>query len=250
MSAASDRINDVLQRILPIAVGVILVSVGYYWLLAPGIAAYLRLRDEAKPLEARMLLIEQAVTRGRGIAWPDETEAIKLFEQRVPKEDRVAEVAERLTQAVTDSATDGKLRNLAMGTGSEPTAGAPGQPRPAGPGVVEPVDPRWSLFPYSLTHTPLTLSFDASYGTIANFFSRIRDLPTAVEIRSVKLTRGLPLMSVEVTLFVFRRGDFQPAAGATLPPDLAPGVLRLQEPGTQQTNPLAPRVIEGRGPGG
>jgi len=253
VSAASDRLNDVFQRVLPIVLGVIMVAAGYYWLLQPGLASYLRLRNEARPLEARVRLLEEAVVRNRGIAWPDETQAIKLFEQRVPKEDYVADVAERLTRAVTESATDGKLRNLALGAGSQPTIGpASAQARPAAASAeVETIDPRWSLFPYSLSHTPLTLSFDAPYETITNFFSKIRDLPTAIEIRSVTLTRGLPLMNVELTVFVFRRGDFQPASGATAaPPEPAPGMLRPPNSSGEPFNPLAPRVIEGRGPGG
>lgn len=249
MSAATDRINAVVPRVLPIAVGFLVVAVGYYWLLQPGIAVLSRSRSEAQTLEVRVRGLEVAVARSRGLSWPDETHALKMFEEQVAKEDRVADVAERLTRAVTESATDGKLRNLAMGTSDQLETGAPGQARPAAAGEAETIDPRWGLFPFSLTHTPLTLSFDASYGTIVSFFAKIRDLPTAIEIRSVRLTRGLPLMSMQLTVFVFRRGDVLP--GWSLAGSVPPGPNMPMPPLVEQpsSNPLVPRIVEPRGPG-
>jgi hypothetical protein len=250
MSAATDRINALLPRILPVVLGVVIVSFGYYWVLEPGIADVLRNRVEVRTLAARVRVLEERTARGGGIVSTDQDQAISLFEQRVSKEDRVADVGERLIRAVAESATDGKLRNLVMGTGDPPAAGLAGQVRQVAAGEVETVDPRWSLFPYRLTHTPVTLSFDASYGTIARFFSKIRDLPTAVEIRSVKLTRGLPLMSAQLTVFVFRRGDLVAGAGAAGSLQPTPGASQVPEPAGPPANPLVPRVVEPRGPGG
>ena len=250
MSAATDRINALLQRILPIVVGVIVVALGYYWVLQHSIADYLRSRAEVLALEPRVRVLVARVTHGRGTGWPDEAQAITLFEERVSKQDSVAVVVELLMRAVAESATDGKLRNLAIRTDEQSATGTSGQVRRVAAGEIEMIDPRWGLFPYSLTHTPVTLSFDASYGTIASFFSKIRDLPTAIEIRSVKLTRGLPLMSVQVTVFVFRRGDIQPGTGAAVPLEPAPGAFQRSVTGGQPTSPLLPRVVEPRGPGG
>ena len=250
MSAATDRINAALPRVLPLVVGVMAVAAGYYWLLQPGIADYRRVRAEAQTLEARVRVLEATIARGQDLTWPDRPQALDLFEQRVSKEDRVADVVERLTRAVTESATDGKLSNLAIGSGDQAAPDTSGQMRPAESGELETIDPRWNLFPYSLTHTTVRLSFDASYATIAGFFSKIRDLPTAIEIRSVKLTRALPLMSVELTVFVFRRGDLLPDVRATVPFQPAPGAPRLSGPEGLPVNPLVPRIIEPRGPGG
>ena len=250
MSAATDRLNALLPRVLPIVVGLIVVSAGYSWLLQSGIADYRRIRDDAQTLEARVRVLEETVARSRGMTWPDEARALTLFEERVSKEDRVADVAEQLMRTVAESATDGKLRNLAMGTGDQSATGTSGQVRPVAAGEIETIDPRWSLFPYTLSHTPVTMSFDASYGTIAGFFSKIRDLPTAIEIRSVKLTRGLPLMNAQLTVFVFRRGDMVPGASAA--GTAHPGANTPLPPGFEPpaTNPLVPRIIEPRGPGG
>jgi Tfp pilus assembly protein PilO len=257
MSAATDRLNAVLPRalprVLPVVVGFVVVAFGYYWLLQSGISSYVRSLAEARTLETRVRALDDTVARGKGMTRPDEAEALRLFEERVSNEDQVADVLERLTRAVTESATDGKLRNLAIGTGDQSTTGAPGQPRPAAAGSTETIDPRWGLFPYNLTHTPVTLSFDASYATIVSFFSKIRDLPTAIEIRSVKLTRGLPLMTMQLTVFVFRRGDMIPGASLAAPAqpeENAPRPPRVEQP---VFNPLAPRIVEpggrGRGPG-
>jgi hypothetical protein len=250
VSAATDRTNAALPRVLPLAVGVLAVAAGYFWLVQPGIADYRRIRAEAQTLDARVRVLEDTIVRGQKTAGPDGPQALELFEQRVSKEDRVTEVVERLTRAVTESAIDGKLGNLAIDSGDQAAPGTSGEARPAEAGEFETVDPRWNLFPYSLTHTTVRLSFDASYGTIAGFFSKIRDLPTTIEIRSVKLTRGLPLMSVELTVFVFRRGDLLPDVRAAVPFQPAPGAPRLSGPEGLPANPLVPRTIEPRGPGG
>ena len=243
MSATSDRINALLERVLPIVLGLIVLAFGYYWLVQPAIADYLKSRSDMLPLEARVRFLEDRVARGRGVAWPDEAEPLRLFEDRVSKDNRVADVVERLTRAIAESTTDGRLRNLAMGTGDEPaTDVSSGQVRPATAAEGEKIDPRWSLFPYNLTHATITLSFDASYGTITSFFSKVRDLPTAIEIRSVKLTRGLPLMNVQAKFFVFRRGDILPGAGV-----LGPSQSPTGPPDGLRPNPLAPRtVVPGR----
>lgn len=249
MSAAANRINAALPRLLPLVVGVVAVAAGYFWLIQPGLADYRRIRAEAQTLEARVRVLEDSITRSQAMALPDRPQALELFEQRVSKEDRVADLVERLTRAATESAIDGKLSNLTIGSGDQAAPDASGQVRPAEAGEPGTVDPRWSLFPYRVTSTPVRLSFDASYGTIAGFFSRLRDLPTAIEIRSVTLTRGLPLMSVDVTILVLRRGDLLPDAGPGYQLQPAQG---SPPPGPDglPANRLVPRIVEPRGPGG
>lgn len=241
MSATGDRINALLERVLPIVVGLMVVAFGYYWVLQPALADYVKSRAAMLPLEARVRFLEERVARGRRVAWPDEAEALRLFEQRVSKDSRVSDVVERLTVAIAESATDGKLRNLAIEAGDAATAETAGPGRPASAREVEPSDPRWSLFPYALTRTPVRISFDGSYGTIVSFFSRLRDLPTGIEIRSVKLTRGLPLMNAQVKLFVFRRGDMLSDAGVSRP--------AVPSPDDQRSSPAAPRVVVPGGSG-
>jgi Tfp pilus assembly protein PilO len=250
VSAATDRINALVPRVLHLIVGVMVVAAGYYWLLQPRIDGYRKLRAEAQTLDARVRVLEDAIARGRNMTWPDRAQALDLFERRVSKEDRVAATVERLVKAVTESAADGKLGDLAISTGDQAAADTSGQERPASTGEAETIDPRWSLFPYSVAHTAIRMSFEASYETIATFFSKIRDLPTAIEIRSVKLTRGLPLMRAELTVFVFRRSDRQPDAGAVASFQPTLRTPRLSEPASPAGSPVVPRIIEPRAPGG
>jgi len=259
MSARTDRLNAVLQRALPLVVVAIVLGFGYYWLLQPVVSGYLRSREEARPLESRVKVLEATVARLQGVQWPNEGEALTLFEERVAKDDRVGDVMELLTRAVADSATDRKLRNLAISTGDEAvaavagaSAGAAPRVRPASAGQAEVIDPRWSLFPYRLTHTLVTLSFDSSFSTIQGFLWRLRDLPTAIEVRTMTLSRALPLMRFQITLLVFQRGDaLAPVPAAAAPSPSGPPVMPPAQPsGVVVPNPMAPRVITPRGPGG
>jgi hypothetical protein len=236
------------SRVLPLAVALVVLVAGYLWLVQPRIADYRRIRVEAQTLETRVRLLQETVDRGRALDGSDRPDALRLFEKRVSDRDRVADVVERLTRAVAESAADGRLRNLTIATGDQAARSI--QVRPAAVGETDTADPRWTLFPYSLTHTPVSLSFEASYATIAGFFSRIRDLPTAVEIRSVKLTRGLPLMSVEMTAFVVRRGDAQPDAGTAVLVQQARTAPWYSGPEQLPADALTPRVVQPRGPGG
>ena len=61
---------------------------------------------------------------------------------------------------------------------------------------------------------------------------KVRDLPTTVEVKSATLTRGLPLMKMEVLIWVYQRG-----AAVSQEPGPAPGA-----PGTPA--PVGPRVAE------
>lgn len=242
MSAASDRINVLLPRVLPWAAAALIVSVSYSLYLQPIVTGYTKSRAEAQSLETSLRRIQITVDRGRQTAWPDEAEPLRLFEARVSKDDHVADVAELLTAALNDSATDGKLRNLAIGTGDDALPSVPAGARKPGPGEAEPIDPRWSLFPYQLRHTPVSLSFDCSYQTIVNFLWRVRDLPTTIEVRSMKLTRGLPLMHLEFTFFVFQRGD-STAPAVQQPVQPAPETLAPPRTEDPAQNPFTPRLL-------
>ena len=243
MTLSNRRINAILQLVLPYVIGIAIAAVGYFWYISPVFTTYLRSRSDAQALEARLRGVEAVVARGRSAAWPDEAEPLRLFESRVAKDDHVMDVVELLTKALNDSVADGKLRNLAIGTGDEAVATSPSAVRTTLPGDAEVIDPRWSLFPYPLKHTPVTMSFDCSYATIVNFLWRVRDLPTAIEVRSMKLTRGLPLMSVQFTFFVFQRGD-STATASQQPPQPAtetPPGPRTQEPAQ---SPFTPRLLK------
>jgi len=239
--SAGNRVNTAVERWLPVAVALVIVVLGYVWILQPRVADYMRSRTETQTLQTRVQVLQDAVARGRGGEAPDESAALKQFEARVSPDDRTADVVQALTKALLDSATDGKLRSLVVNTGEDAVSAAGGAPRVVFSGGNESIDPRWSLFPYALTHTPVMVSFEASYATIARFLWRVRDLPTAVEVRQLELTRGLPLMKMQLTVFVFRRSDVRTGAvSADAPP--AP-------PAGPDDNPLTPRVTRPGQPG-
>jgi hypothetical protein len=244
VSAATDRFNLIAPRALPLLAGLVVLGLGYYWFVGPNVVGFTKAQAEARALDLRVKMLRQAVGQGQSGKSPDGNEAFKRFEERVSKDDRVAEVSELLVKAVTESATDGKLRNLAMGTGGELTRGATEPVRAATDART--IDARWALFPYNLTFTPVTISFDSSYSTIAGFFAKIHDLPTTIEIQSVKLTRGLPLMHAQITVLVFRRGDRVATAEVLEPERAAPTPAASQSPSLP--NPLIPRIIEAAKP--
>jgi hypothetical protein len=61
----------------------------------------------------------------------------------------------------------------------------------------------------------------------------LRDMPTTVEIRSATLTRGLPLMTIELLVRVLQRGGAVDAASPAMPVAAAPAV----------GSPTAPRLV-------
>lgn len=243
MKVTNRRINVLLQLLLPYVAGIGIAAAGYLYYVKPAFDAYLRSRTEARALEDRLRGVEAVVARGRVVAWPDEAEPMRLFEARVSKDDRVMDVIDRLTKALNESATDGKLRNLAIGTGDEALASSPAGPRKPGALDADVIDARWSLFPYPLKRTAVTISFDCSYATIINFLWRVRDLPTAIEVRAMKLTRGLPLMNVQFTFLVFQRGDaLQPLQQTPAAPGMeSPSGLPNEPP---PLNPFMPKLLQ------
>ena len=100
-------------------------------------------------------------------------------------------------------------------------------------------DPRVALFTHSIEYTPVEVSFESSYEAIGRFLWRLRELPTTIEIGSMEIVRGLPLMRMRLTLFVYRRT--QSSTGVTLP---APAALpRPALPDSlRRPNPVVPRT--------
>ena len=231
--SAANRTSDMLSRVLPFVVAGAILLLGYFWFVQPRIAEYLTNRGEIANLEIRVRAMQDTVNRGRSTPSADEAAALKLFEERMSPDDRVSDVVELLARTALDSAPTGRVKGLQIATGQS-AQWAPGQAGAVtrvGNDEPELPDPRFGLFPVSLTYTPVTVSFDAGYEAIERFLWRLRDLPTMIEIRSMALARGLPLMKASVRVLVYQRG----AAVAT-PDLLAP------EPGGAPTSPLTPRV--------
>jgi hypothetical protein len=225
----SNRASETFERFAPLIVVAACLLVGYFWFVQPSVSEYVRLRTERSALESRVSLLRDTVNRGRSVLPPDEAAAMRLFEERTSADDKVSEVAELLARRALESAPKGRVRGLQIQTGTS-IRWQPGQRLQdsgrAGEGADDP-DPRFALFGTPLTYTPITITFESSYEAITSFVWQLRDLPTTIELRSMELTRGLPLMKATIQIFVYQRG-----ASPGLP-GLAPGGV---------TSPTAPRV--------
>jgi hypothetical protein len=233
------RVGASLERLAPFIIVVVITVVGYFWFIQAPLSNYLRARVDSNTLAERVRTLETATARSGRVAAGDLDAPVREFERRVAREDKVADVTGIFAKAVLECAPPDKLREFAIETGArvnvEPAAG----PRPAALMTVAlSPDPRFSLFPVPVSYTPVKVTFASSFDAVAGFMWRMRDLPTTIEIRSATLTRGLPLMKLEVTVWVYQRADAavvapSPAQPATPPPasPTAPRVAMVMDGG-------------------
>jgi hypothetical protein len=230
--SAANRATDTFERAMPVIIVAVIVLIGYFWFVQPKVTQYLATRDDVAGLQARVKTLTDTVSRGQGARPADEAVAINLFNARMSPDDQVSQVVEQLANLALASGPKNKIRGLQINT--DPSARwQPGQAVPAGRGngqADESPDPRFGLFGTELIYTPVIVTFDGSYDAIRDFTWHLRGLPTMIELRSVELTRGLPLMHATMRLFVYQRGSL-----AGVPASLAPA------PGGPASS-VAPRV--------
>jgi len=226
-----------LERLLPFLTIAAVVTAGWFWLVQPRFVAYLRARTDAAALEERVRTLRQASGRSRPQPPADLERAQREFEARVSADDKVADVAAALARGVLASAPAGTLRSFVIETGdrmSSPSRGGRAETAGAsGAGGIDGADPRLALFPYAVNFTPLRVSFESTFDAAGNLMWELRDLPTTVEIRSATLTRGLPLMKIELLVRVLQRGDTIDVASPAVPAVSLPAVA----------SPTAPRLV-------
>ena len=217
----TNRASETFERFAPLVVVAACLLIGYFWFVQPSISDYVRQRTDRVTLESRVRLLQDTVNRGRSVLPPDEAAAMRLFEERTSPDDKVSDVVELLARKALESAPKGRVRGLQIQTGPS-VRWQPGQPLQnsggAGAGADEP-DPRFALFGTPLIYTPVTITFESTYEAITRFVWQLRDLPTTIELRSMELTRGLPLMQATILIFVYQRGAAPAAPG---PPGPAP----------------------------
>jgi len=244
VKANAARVNDAIVRLLPLLLGVAIVTCGYLWVVQPRLGTYLRTRADVAALTGRVRTLQQITERSRALPPPDMEPSMRDFETHMSHKDKVADVAAALAKAVLDSAPPDMLRGFAIETGErlQQAGGTGGRGVPGmTPGTTgEASDPRVLLFAVPVSYTPVRVTFESTFEAAANFLWRVRDLPTAVEIRSATMTRGLPLMKVDVLIRVFQRGD----GGGAVPAIPAGG------PSSASSGPTAPRVAQSPGAGG
>lgn len=219
MSTNTSRLNEAFERFLPLIIVIAILLFAFFWFLQPKLAAYVSSRGDVTSLTARVETLQATIRQGQGEPPADATAVLRDFDARVSPDDKVADVLEFLVRSATASAPKDRFRALEIQTG-EVVRGRQNSgrmPRVSGRTANDP-DPRFGLFPVTLTHTPVTIVFESSFEGIAEFVWRLRDLPTTAEIRSLELTRGLPLMKAELTVFVVQRGA--PAIGEPAPDEV------------------------------
>lgn len=214
-----------LERVAPILVTLGIVVLAYFLFIAPRIADTLRSRQDARTAENRVRAMQGVVARGAAEKGPEDPWPMAEFERRTPLRDQTSDIVEELAQIAQSSAASPQMKALTIDTGERvpvewPSSGAP---RAAGNTTIEALDPRFELFHTPLQYTPISVSFASSYRGIGTFLWRVRDLPTTIEIRTLELTRGLPLMTSKLVIFVVQRVG-------TAPPTAAPGVRASVEP--------------------
>jgi Tfp pilus assembly protein PilO len=237
------RLGEALQRLLPLLIVVAIATCGYLWYVQPRLNAYLRARSDVSTLRDRVRTVQASTGRTRDWVPVDLRASIAEFEARVSRDDKVPDVAAALATAVLDVAPAGQLRGLTIETGDRVQQGidpgARGASRPGAGTAGDGPDLRMALFPYAVSYTPLRITFESTFEAIGNFMRAIRDLPTTVEIRSARLTRGLPLMKLEVLIGVYQRGEAVDgvqglAPGAAAPAPQSPTAPRVAgSPGTE-----------------
>lgn len=221
-------LGETLGRLLPFLAFVVVLTAGWLWFVQPRFSAYLRAGTDNAALEERVRTLQQAAERPRPEMPADLGRSIRQFEAQMSADDEVAAVAAAVAKRVLAGAPAGQLRAFVIETGDRVTSGPGGGPRElagaAGGGAADDSDPRLTLFPYTVTYTPLRVSFESTFAAAGALLWQLRGLPTIVEVRSATLTRGLPLMRTEVVVRVFQRGRATEAAGPAVPPEASAAV--------------------------
>jgi hypothetical protein len=230
------RLSDAIARLLPFIIVAAIVTFAYFWFIQTPLNAFLRARVEVNALQTRLRTAQDAVVRAGGAPSVDLEATMRAFEKQMSMDEKVSDVTAILAKAVLDSAPADQLKEFRIETSDRIKAPEErGRPAPAGSGGLSGPDPRFALFPVSVSYTPVKLVFSSTFEAIANVMWKVRDLPTTVEVRSATLTRGLPLMKMELLIWVYQRG------AAASPAPAAPGGPATA-PSGPTTAPVGPRV--------
>jgi Tfp pilus assembly protein PilO len=236
VSARTGRLSHAIDRLLPFIIVVAIVTFAFFWFIRAPLNTYLQARTDTAALQARLKTAQDSVARASGTPPVDVRSSLEMFEKQMATDDKVAEVTALLAGAVIDSMPADKLRGFVIETSDRIKAGSDVIGRGGAPTVMvsqvgSSPDPRLALFPYTVTYTPVKISFSSTFEGIANLMWKVRDLPTTVEVRSATLTRGMPLMKLELLVWVYQRGasvgqEQAPTPGAPAGLMASPIVLR------------------------
>lgn len=181
-------------------------------------------REAAEAARRRLAALQEDLVRQRGLTRnlpiAAEAAAKREFEIRTSDGDRTSDVADAIV-SLANSPSVGGLANLSIETAAA---------------IEGSVDPRIALFQQPVAHTPMTVTFQASYERIRRFFWNLHTLPSTFELRSVELipAPATALVHARVVLFVFHRVNSNKqapvrASNAPLDPPRASNARRRTE---------------------
>jgi hypothetical protein len=191
-------------------------------------------RQAAAESRHRLTAAREELNRQQQLVRPQsgspDASALAAFEARISKSGGASDAADMLT-AVLNSPEVGGVSNIAVETGA---------PKDAESGSTA------RLFSQTVKQTLVTVTFDARYQQIEQFFRNLRVLPTIFELQSAELMPGRApgsgMMRAKVSLLVFHRPGTSTPVSATQAIDVI-------TPAHQNREPIAKAArLEGRGP--
>jgi hypothetical protein len=214
----------------PLALALLVLVVGYLWFVGPRLAATFQAGRDVGSLERRAAGLRAALSSA-GSKGGESRRGVAEFERLVSRDDRLPEVMEIVARLALDPPDADRARGLVLNSGESARGEGVSSAVPGQPPVADDLDPRWALFPGSVGSTPITVAFETTYERLGQFLWRLRDLPTLVEIRSLDVSRALPLAKVKMTLLVLRRTERPPAPASGTAARPGPRVALAQVPG-------------------
>jgi hypothetical protein len=188
-----------LRRFAPVGVALLLVVAAWMFLVAPAASRSSRSANEVSTLRQRLTQLRASVS---GPApQPAAGNPITSFERAVAAGDASSAVLEQLAAL----AASARATNLLIETGERVVVSGS-----TGPQVASSVrtDPRFGLFDAPLSYSPVSMSFDAEFGSVGALMWQMRDLATTVEVRSVEIA-PIPAdarkVHVALSLFAYAR---------------------------------------------
>jgi hypothetical protein len=184
-----------LRRYAPIGVVILIVALGWIVFVSPALGRSTRASRQVTSLRQQL---EQVRASARGPApEPVPGNPAAAFQRQVAAGDASSELLEQLASL----ASSAQAANLLIETGERVVITPPTGPQVAN--QAQP-DPRLALFNVQLAYSPVTMSFDGDFENAGAMLWRLRDLATAVEIRSVEITPvGSDLRRVHVAMSLF-----------------------------------------------
>jgi hypothetical protein len=167
-----------IKQLAPFALPLMIVVSGWLFLIRPA-AAEARAERELDLLRQRLAQARASVAEPPPPAPADDP--LAAFERQVAAHDVSSQVIQQLAALAKNAA----VTNLLIETGERVAVTSPIGPQANGTGNLP--DPRFTLFDSPLAYSPVSMSFDADFGRLGQFLWDLRDLATAIEIRTVEL---------------------------------------------------------------